>query len=96
MLSPARRIDQYRLQIDELLGIARERMDHAMHLRREQVRSSQAQLHALDPQRILERGYALILTRDGRIVRTAALLQPADRIRVRLQDGTVPAVVLAD
>jgi exodeoxyribonuclease VII large subunit len=93
MLSPMRRIEQYHQQLDEMLGIAHERMYHALHLRAEQVRSSKAQLLALDPRRILERGYALIESQDGYIVRSVVLLRPADHIRVRLHDGTVPAVV---
>ncbi len=49
-------------------------------------------LLALDPQRILDRGYSLTL-HQGKAVRTASTLQAGDELQTRLAEGTVTSVV---
>jgi exodeoxyribonuclease VII large subunit len=51
-------------------------------------------LEAHDPQRTLERGYALVESPEGRPLTTAADAREAERLRVRFADATVPARVL--
>jgi exodeoxyribonuclease VII large subunit len=48
-------------------------------------------LEARDPQRTLERGYALVESRDGEPVTGAAAARSARAIRLRFADGTLPA-----
>ncbi|MEA2335769.1 MAG: exodeoxyribonuclease large subunit [Solirubrobacteraceae bacterium] len=50
-------------------------------------------LAAHDPQRTLERGYALVESPDGRPLATAAGAREAEDLRVRFADGTVAARV---
>ena len=50
-----------------------------------------AALDAHDPQRTLERGYALALGHDGEPLPTAAAVRDAGRFDLRMADGTVPA-----
>ena len=50
-------------------------------------------VRALDPQRVLERGYALALDANGRAVNTVAKVRPGDRIQLRFADGRIGAVV---
>ena len=52
-----------------------------------------AQLDALSPLRVLERGYAVPVTRDGRVLKRRAEFLPGDSFRLRVADGTVPARV---
>ena len=47
-----------------------------------------------DPQRTLERGYALVQTRDGEALAGAAAAARASDLRLRFADGTVPARVV--
>jgi len=54
---------------------------------------SEARLEALSPLRVLERGYAIVETAGGRVVRRAAETQPGDLLRVRLHEGRVTARV---
>jgi len=49
-------------------------------------------LLALDPQRILDRGYSLTL-HQGKAVRNASALQAGDELQTRLAEGTVTSVV---
>jgi exodeoxyribonuclease VII large subunit len=46
-----------------------------------------AQLHALSPLAVLDRGYALVLTEAGHVVRSAAQVVPGDRVTTRVADG---------
>ncbi|KRB73521.1 exodeoxyribonuclease VII large subunit [Noviherbaspirillum sp. Root189] len=55
--------------------------------RRQALAALSAQLELLNPQRTLERGYAMVLDGKGRIVRTPKDLRPRDVVTVRLADG---------
>jgi len=46
-----------------------------------------ARLHSLSPLAVLDRGYALVLTAGGSLVRCAAQLTPGDAVTTRLADG---------
>jgi exodeoxyribonuclease VII large subunit len=54
-----------------------------------------AQLEALSPLRVLERGYALPTTPDGRILKRRAEFIPGAPFSLRVADGSVPARVEA-
>jgi len=53
---------------------------------RERLGRAGAQLEALDPRRVLERGYSMTL-KDGAVVRSVAALRPGDRVTTWLADG---------
>ena len=54
----------------------------------------EARLRALDPQRVLERGYSITtLKKTGVAVRRAADLAPGDRLVTRFAEGTAESVV---
>ena len=50
-------------------------------------------LRAFDPQRVLERGYALALDAQGKAINTVARVRPGDRIELRLADGHADATI---
>jgi exodeoxyribonuclease VII large subunit len=52
-----------------------------------------ARLHALSPLAVLSRGYALVYTTDGTLLRNSADTQPGASIRARLARGTLEAEV---
>jgi len=52
-----------------------------------------AQLDALSPLRVLERGYAIPVATDGTLLRGRATFTPGRRFDLRLADGVVPARV---
>ena len=61
--------------------------------RRNQVDSLTAQLNALSPVAILERGYALVFDAAGNLVKDAAKLATSDEITARLSKGRLRARV---
>ena len=50
-------------------------------------------LRALDPARVLERGYSITRAGDGRVVKRAASLQAGDRIVTEFPDGRAESTV---
>jgi exodeoxyribonuclease VII large subunit len=60
---------------------------------REALGALAAQLELLNPQRTLERGYAIISDSKGAIVRSPAQLQPRRKLHVRLAEGSADLTV---
>ncbi|WP_296000728.1 exodeoxyribonuclease VII large subunit [Rugamonas sp.] len=63
--------------------------------RRDALAALAAQLELLNPQRTLERGYAIITDAKGAIVRAPAQLQPRQTLTVRLAEGSASIDVAA-
>lgn len=56
--------------------------------RRMRLASLSAQLELLDPQRTLERGYAIITDTRGKVIRAPRHISPGDRMQIRLAEGS--------
>ena len=56
--------------------------------RQQHLRALSAQLEMLNPQRTLERGYAIVSNEKGEILRSPQSLQPRSNVTVRLAEGT--------
>lgn len=62
--------------------------------RRQQVLTVHSRaLHAISPLATLERGYSIVRTPDGTIVRTADAVKPGDPVEARLARGTLQCTV---
>ncbi|MDQ6982565.1 MAG: exodeoxyribonuclease VII large subunit [Mariprofundus sp.] len=66
---------------------------HHIQMKRQQLDISLGKLMELDPTRVLERGYNMSYTADGRLVTHAAGLTKNDDLFVRFRDGTVQTTV---
>jgi len=71
-------------EIQRRFGIAQQQM---IARQRQQLQSLQAQAELLNPQRTLERGYAILSDSKGRILRNTADLHPEGKVQVRLARG---------
>ena len=82
----------------QLLGAARERLvasrthldrslERVLRMLAAHLHSIDARLHALSPLAVLDRGYALVHTADGRLVRSVTQVANGDRVITRLSDG---------
>jgi exodeoxyribonuclease VII large subunit len=74
------------------VAAARRRLDTA----RSGLASLERALSAVSPQRTLERGYAIVATGDGAIVRSVGAVTAGQRISVRVADGEFGAEVSRD
>ena len=68
-------------------------MRNALSGRQQKVVSLSAQLELLNPQRILDRGYAIMQDEHGRVVRSPADIPVKRPVSVRLADGSADIVV---
>lgn len=64
------------------------RMETLLAGRRQALASLAAQLELLNPQRTLERGYAMVIDGKGRVVRAPKDLRPRETVTVRLAEGS--------
>jgi len=75
----------------ERLQALRARIDRSLerNLRGAAVRigALDARLHSLSPLAVLDRGYALVLSADGALIRSTAQLTSGDQLTTRLADG---------
>jgi len=61
------------------------------------LRSLSEWFAAIDVEPTLQRGFALVTTRDGKtVIRSTGQVSPGDRVSIRLADGTVTATVDSD
>lgn len=56
----------------------------------------ETRIEALNPQKALSRGFALVRTADGRLARDAAKLSPGERLDVTLASGSVRVEVVGE
>lgn len=86
------------LQWQERLRLLADRLQRASHRllaeRAAQMRQAEALLNSLNPSAVLQRGYALAMAADGRVLHSADELAAGDRVIVRLADGSFEAEVL--
>jgi len=63
-------------------------IEHQLHARNNALSSLHARLHSLSPLAVLDRGYALVLSADGAVVRSTTQVKPGDPVVTRLADGS--------
>ncbi len=66
-------------------------MEGSLALGSEELDSLKAQLRTLSPQSTLDRGYAVVLTDNGEIIRKASKLKAGDHISIKVAEGVVAA-----
>jgi len=75
----------------ERLGISQTRIERSVErtIRRASARvdATNARLRSLSPLAVLERGYALVISDNGSVIRSIAQLAEGDHLRTRLADG---------
>jgi exodeoxyribonuclease VII large subunit len=81
-----------RQHVDDLARRAQLAMSHRLAGDRGRLAGVRLQLIALDPGRVLDRGYAIV-TRAGNIVSSTAQVSPGNTVSVRVVDGTFDATV---
>ncbi len=90
---PARLIRSHQQRLDEFSERLTLLTRHRLQLARADLQTLAARLRTLDPQRTLERGYALVTDSAGHLIRSAARPRPGDRLTLRMHDGALPVRV---
>jgi exodeoxyribonuclease VII large subunit len=86
-------IDQRASDVTALRERAVRNLDHRLRRADDELRHTVARLRALSPAATLQRGYAIVQRDDGHVVRAATEVAADDRVRVRLAEGELRAVV---
>ena len=90
---------QHRLEREQLrLSSDQERLKQLhpgilLNQLRQQLQHRLDVLQALSPQRLIERGFALVHRQDGRLLRTVAGVTPGEQLQLKLADGRIDTVV---
>lgn len=94
LASPARHLERQRLLLTALEQRLRQAQQRALEQRRERLLRAIAGLDARSPLATLARGYAIVTREpDGAIVRDPEQTPPGTRIRARVADGSLVALV---
>jgi exodeoxyribonuclease VII large subunit len=84
---PRRDIAQAREHLLSLRSCLERVVERLIHASAAGLNAFDARLHSLSPLAVLDRGYALVLSADGAIIRSAARVTPGDAVTTRLADG---------
>ena len=90
---PLDRLEQQKQSLDNVQTRLESRIYFLLQKFRSSLEAIEAKLTALNPNQVLERGYALCLDRTGQVVRDAAGLAPGDSLEILLQRGRAEVVV---
>lgn len=91
--SPTGFFEQRRKTLALLKGRLVTAQMQSLDRRKRRYISLTAKLDAMDPLKVLVRGYSLAQTSDGGVLRSVRQTAPGDTVRLRLQDGQLDAVV---
>ncbi|WP_270887477.1 exodeoxyribonuclease VII large subunit [Pedococcus sp. 5OH_020] len=94
MANPAAMIDARRAELDALTQRAHRRVLSAVHRAGDQISHLRAQIRTLSPLSTLERGYAVVQRRDGRVVLDPLDVSVDELVRVRVARGDFAARVV--
>ena len=85
----------FRMQVEGLQRRAALSIANQQAQKRDALNALAAQLEMLNPQRTLERGYAIVTGQDGAILRAPSQLLPRDSVTVRLAEGSAEIEIAA-
>ena len=88
------RLNYFHKQLDTQSSAIQTSMRTVLHQRRARLDHLTAQLQALSPTNILDRGYALVFDAKGELIKDAALVKSGDEITAQVAKGKIAAVVL--
>jgi exodeoxyribonuclease VII large subunit len=86
---PSRRLETMHTQVAQLRTRIRDAMTRRVKIEKQCLAARKSQLHALDPQRVLERGYAIISRADGTLVTSAVGPTAGEPLNIALHDGSL-------
>ena len=87
------RLQQHHQLLDESALLITHRMGVRTDRRRQDLVRLEAQLRALSPQAVLDRGYSITRNAQGEIIRNAIRATPGETIFSRLAKGTLEATI---
>lgn len=91
---PQERLEPLRTYVQTRRTQARESLSRRVKIEKQFVTTRRAQLQALDPKRVLERGYALVSDANtGRLLSQISDARNVETVAIALRDGTLKAKI---
>ena len=85
---PRQSLAETRQRLQALRARIDRSLDHSLQRAAARIGSVDARLHSLSPLAVLDRGYALVLSVDGALIRSTTQLTCGDQLTTRLADGS--------
>lgn len=87
------RLNRVRMRLDSEQTVIQHQMDSMLYDRKAKVQMLSHKIQALSPLAVLERGYAIVTTEDGKTVKKTTDAKPGQNINLRMSDGILKANV---
>jgi len=91
-INPLRQLDQRRQRLDERAYRLHQRMTRQLERLQSRTASRSAQLKALNPAAVLQRGYSIVQRPDGVVVTAPAMATPGTTLHIRTAGGAYEAI----
>jgi exodeoxyribonuclease VII large subunit len=93
LLSPAQQLTHKRDNLAQLSTRLQNSVQQLLRRQQEKLLRLSLNLQHLNPNAVLNRGYALVQTRDGTIVRTSGQIDKGDLVNIRFAEGSADAEI---
>ena len=94
--SPSWRVRNDRQRLDDLQSQLERNEHHRMEILRGNTVSLHKRLASLSPQAVLQRGYAIVRTSEGTLVKSVQQVQKNDMLDIQMSDGMILARAQTD
>jgi exodeoxyribonuclease VII large subunit len=91
--SPMVLVRVQRQRLDESLRRLQIQAKHSLQLRQMRLETQVNKLHALSPEAVLQRGFAVVRNQRGSIIRSVSQVSRGDKLQIRVSDGEFSAEV---
>ncbi|PJJ98243.1 exodeoxyribonuclease VII large subunit [Lysobacteraceae bacterium NML75-0749] len=92
---PGARLQYCQQRLAQLAPRPQAAIAQQLRLQQQQLQGLARALHAISPLATLGRGYSILHSADGRVLRSVHAVQPGDALNARLADGTLQLQVTA-
>jgi exodeoxyribonuclease VII large subunit len=93
LVHPAQRLRSFEQQVTQMRARLAFAFSHKVHRCQAHLAELQATLKSVDPTAVLARGYSITYDGAGQVLRSAAAVQPGDRIGTTLAEGRIESEV---
>lgn len=90
---PGHLVRVYSQKLDEMVLRSNRAVNYVMERQRGLLEHFKLALNAFDPQRVVERGYSILTSADGKLVRSVDDVNPTDEVTAQVGDGEIELTV---
>jgi len=93
LLSPQQRLQRQQQQLQQLRQQLQLAMTHLQQKQQQRWQQISSQLHLVSPLATLQRGYSIVFSADGAVIKDPQQVVPGDQVQIRLAKGGFTARV---